>query len=129
MNWNWLSVLFGQLPNAIHLVQSIVGDKANGATKSQMVKDIVAGSGTIAGGVLTGGNAAYASAASQITQLAIDQIVAIKKADGTYQKATAIATAAQQDVNVAAAVTALVQSVQHPTPPDVTGDANTIIAG
>jgi predicted ATP-dependent Lon-type protease len=119
MNWNWLSAILRQLPNAIHLVQSIVGDKTNGATKSQMVKDIVAGSGTIAGGVLTGGNAAYASAASQITQLAIDQIVAIKKADGTYQKATAIATAAQQDVNVAAAVTALVQSVQNPTPAPV----------
>ena len=116
---NWLSALLAQLPNAIHLVQSIVGDKANGATKSQMVKDIIAGSGTIAGGVLTGGNAAYASAASQITQLAIDQIVAIKKADGTYAKATAIATAAQQDVNVSAAVTALVQSVQHPTPEPV----------
>jgi hypothetical protein len=51
--------------------------------------------------------------------LAINQTVAIAKATGTYQKATAIATAAQQDVNVAAAVTALVQSVQNTTPEPV----------
>ena len=116
---NWLSIALGLLPAIIHGIQSIVGDKASGATKAQMAQDALAVATSGAAGVLTGGNAAYASAASQIVGLAINQTVAIAKATGTYQKATAIATAAQQDVNVAAAVTALVQSVQHPTPEPV----------
>lgn len=114
---NWLSLILGLLPGIVHGVQAVVGDKASGATKAQMAKDALGVATQTASQVLTGGNAAYASAASAITGLAIDQTVAIAKANGTYQKATAIATAAQQDVNVAAAVADLVKSVQGVAPP------------
>lgn len=113
---NWLSIILGLLPGIVHGIQSVVGDKASGATKAQMATDALAVATGTAGAVLTGNDATYAAAAGQITQLAINQTVAIAKATGTYQKATAIATAAQQDVNVANAVTQLVQSVQAPTP-------------
>lgn len=113
---NWLSLALGLLPGIIHGIQAVVGDKASGATKQQMAKDALAVATQTAGDLLTGGNAVYAQAASQIAGLAIDQTVAIAKATGTYQKATAIATAAQQDVNVAAAVAGLVASVQAPIP-------------
>lgn len=111
---NWLSLFLGLLPGIVHGIQAVVGDKASGATKAQMAKDALAVATSTAGTVLTGSNATYATAASQITGLAIDQTVNIAKANGTYQKATAIAAAAQQDVNVANAVTELVKSVQMP---------------
>jgi len=113
---NWLSTILGLLPGIIHGIQAVVGDKASGATKAQMATDALAVATGTAGTVLTGSNATYAAAAGQITQLAINQTVAIAKATGTYQKATAIAAAAQQDVDVANAVAQLVQSVQNPTP-------------
>lgn len=113
---NWLSLFLGLLPGIVHGIQSIVGDKASGATKQQMAKDALAVATQTAGDVLTGSNATYAAAASTIAGLAIDQTVSIAKANGTYQKATAIAVAAQQDAGVAAAVTALVQSIQNPNP-------------
>lgn len=115
---NWLSTILGLLPGIVHGIETVVGDKASGATKAQMAQDALAVATGAAGQVLTGSDATYAAAASQIAGLAITQTVNIAKANGTYQKATAIATAAQQDVNVANAVTQLVQSVQNPnTPP------------
>lgn len=111
---NFLSLILGLLPHIVLGIQSVVGDKASGATKQQMAKDALAVATGAAGAVLTGNNAVFAGAASQIAGLAIDQTVAIAKATGTYQKATAIATAAQQDVNVANAVTELVKTVQTP---------------
>lgn len=114
---NWLSLALGLLPHIILGIQSVVGDKASGATKAQMAQDALAVATGAAADVLTGDNATYAAAASQLTGLAITQTVNIAKANGTYAKATAIASAAQQDVNVAAAVTALVKSVQSPATP------------
>lgn len=116
MNMNWLSIALGLLPSIVHGIESVVGDKASGATKAQMAQDALAVATTGASAVLTGSNAVYGQAASQIVGLAINQTVAAAKATGTYQKATAIATAAQQDVGVAEAVAQLVQSVQTPTP-------------
>ena len=116
---NCLSMALGLLPAIVHGIESIVGDKASGATKAQMAQQALAAATAGAAAVLTGSNAVYGQAASQIVGLAINQTVAIAKANGTYQKATAIATAAQQDVGLAAAVTALVQSVQNPTPAPV----------
>lgn len=113
---NWLSLALALLPGIVHGIQAVVGDKAAGATKKQMALDALAVATGTAGQVLTGDNATYAQAASQIAGLAIDQTVAIAKATGTYQKATAIANAAQKDAGVAAAVTQLVQSVQNPAP-------------
>lgn len=114
---NWLSLVIALVPGIIHGIQSVIGDKASGATKKQMAIDALNAATGAAGSVLTGNNAVFASAASQIAGLVIDQSVAIAKATGTYQKATAIATAAQQDVNVAAAVTDLVKTVQAPASP------------
>lgn len=114
---NWLSLVLGLLPGIVHGIQAVVGDKASGATKQQMAKDALAVATSTAGAVLTGSNATYAGAAGQLVGLAIDQTVAIAKATGTYQKATAIATAAQQDAGVAQAVADLVKSVQTPIPP------------
>lgn len=113
---NWLSMALGLLPSIIHGIEAVIGDKASGATKAQMAKDALSVATGAAGAVLTGDNATYASAASQIAGLAITQTVNIAKANGTYQKATAIATAAQQDVAVAQAVNDLVKSVQMPQP-------------
>lgn len=113
---NWLSTILGLLPGIVHGIQAVVGDKASGATKQQMALDALDVATSTAGSILSGSNATYAAAASQIAKLAINQTVTIAQATGTYQKATAIATAAQQDVNVANAVTQLVQSVQAPIP-------------
>lgn len=113
---NYLSLILGLLPHIVLGIQTVIGDKASGATKAQMAQDALSVATAGAGAVLTGNDATYAAAASQIAGLAITQTVNIAKANGTYQKATAIASAAQQDVNVAAAVTALVQSVQNPAP-------------
>lgn len=113
---NWLSLALGLLPGIVTGIETVIGDKASGATKAQMAKDALAVATGTAGQVLTGDNAVFATAASQIAGLAITQAVNIQKATGAYQKATAIATSAQQDVNVAAAVTALVQSVTTPEP-------------
>lgn len=113
---NWLSTFLGLLPGIVHGIEAVVGDKASGATKAQMAQDALSVATGTATGVLTGNDATYAAAASQITGLAITQTVNIAKATGTYQKATAIATAAQQDVAVAAAVDALLKSVQTPAP-------------
>jgi len=114
---NWLSLVLGLLPGIVHGIQAVVGDKASGATKAQMAKDALAVATGTAGQVLTGNNAQLGQAASVIAGLAIDQTVAIAKATGTYQKATAIATAAQQDAGVAQAVSDLVKSVQAPQTP------------
>lgn len=111
---NWLSTILGLLPGIVHGIETVVGDKASGATKAQMAQDALAVATGTATTVLTGNNATYATAAGQIAQLAINQTVSIAQANGTLQKATAIATAAQQDVGVAAAVDALVKSVQTP---------------
>jgi hypothetical protein len=113
---NWLSTILGLLPGIVHGIQAVVGDQASGATKAQMAQDALAVATGAAGDVLSGDNATYAVAASQIAGLAITQTVNIAKANGTYQKATAIAAAAQQDVNVAQAVAQLVASVQTPKP-------------
>lgn len=111
---NYLSLILGLLPHIVLGIQTVIGDKASGATKAQMAQDALAVAIGSAGSVLSGADATYAAAASQIAGLAIKQTVDITKATGTYQKATAIATAAQQDVAVAAAVDALVKSVQTP---------------
>lgn len=117
MNINFLSTILGIMPGIIHGIQAVVGDRASGAIKAQMAQDALAVATGTAGQVLTGADATYAAAASQIAGLAITQTVNIAKATGTYAKATAIASAAQQDVQVAAAVDALIQSVQNPPPP------------
>lgn len=117
---NWLSTILGLLPGIVHGIETVVGDKASGATKAQMAQDALAVATGTATTVLTGNNETYATAAGQIAQLAINQTVSIAQANGTLQKATAIATAAQQDVGVAAAVAALVKSVQTPVPPPAT---------
>ena len=114
---NWLTLIIQAAPYVVHTIQSVIGDKAAGADKKTMAKDALVGAGSTAGAILTGSNAVYANAAQQIAGLVIDQTVAIAKANGTYAKATAIATAAQQDVQVAAAVDQLVKSVQTPQPP------------
>jgi len=111
---NIFALILGLVPGIIKGIQTIVGDKASGATKSQMAQDALAAAVGGAGTVLTGNNAVYGQAAGELAQLAIDQTVAISKATGVYQKWTAAATAAQQDAGVAAAVTNLVQSVQAP---------------
>jgi hypothetical protein len=113
---NWLSICLGLLPGIVHGIEAVVGDKASGATKAQMAQDALTVATGTAGSILNGSNATYATAASQIAGLAITQTVNIAQANGTYQKATAIATAAQQDAGVAAAVVALVNQVQNPTP-------------
>lgn len=110
MNWFKLAI------QAVLGIQTLIGDKAAGATKQQMAKDMLSVATASAADDLTGGNAAYAAGASQVAGLIIDQAVTITKASGAYQKATAAAAAAQQDVGVAAAVAALVQSVQNPAP-------------
>lgn len=109
---NWLAVALA----AVHGIQIIFGDKASGATKKQMATDVLTGVANDILPGLTGSNQAYGQAANVIAGLAIDQAVNIAKAAGTYQKATAIATAAQQDVGVAAAVADLVKRVQTPAP-------------
>ena len=114
---NWLALILGLVPGVVQGVETIVGDKASGATKAQMAQDALKVAVNSAGTVLTGNNAVYGQVAGQVAQLAINQVVDISKAAGAYQKWTAAATAAQQDVSVAAAVTQLVQSVQAPATP------------
>jgi len=113
---NWLSLILGLTPHIIQGIQTIVGDKASGATKQQMAKDALSVATGAASSVLTGSNAVYGQAASQIAGLVIDQAVAVAKANGSYQTWTTVAQIAQQDAGVASAVTALVQSVHNPTP-------------
>lgn len=111
---NWLSIILGILPGVVHGIQSVVGDRASGATKQQMALDALDAATGTAGSVLKGTDGTYATAAGQIAKLAINQTVSIAQTQGSYQKATAIAQAAQQDVAVAQAVDALVKSVQAP---------------
>jgi hypothetical protein len=95
---NWLSICLGLLPGIVHGIEAVVGDKASGATKAQMAQDALTVATGTAGSILNGSNATYATAASQIAGLAITQ------------------TVNQQDAGVAAAVVALVNQVQNPTP-------------
>lgn len=113
---NWLSLILGLAPGIVQGIQTVVGDKAAGATKSQMAQDALKVAVNATSLVLTGNNAIYGAAAGQLAQLAINQTVAIAQATGTYAKWTAIATTAQQDAGVALAVTNLIQSVQNPAP-------------
>lgn len=112
---NWLSLILGLTPYIVQGVQTVIGDKAAGATKQQMAKDALGVAIGGAGATLTGNNAVLGDAAGKIAGLVIDQSVAIAKANGSYNKWTTIATTAQQDLGVAAAVTQLVQSLQAPT--------------
>lgn len=113
---NWFSIALALAGPIVHGIQAVIGDKASGATKEKMALDSLSLATGIAIGVTTGSNATYANAASQIAGLVIKQTVDIGKATGTYAKATAAASAAQQDVAVAQAVDELVKSVQNPTP-------------
>lgn len=110
---NWLLLAF----SVVHGIETIFGDKAAGATKKQMAMDVLKGAANDILPGLTGSNQEFGEAADTIAGLAIDKAVRIGKASGSYQKATAIATAAQQDAGVAAAVVQLVQSVQAPPTP------------
>lgn len=114
---NWLSIALAAAPGIVHGIETIIGDKASGATKEQIAKDSLSIATGVAGASLTGTNAAYASIASQLAGLVIAQTVTIAKTNGTYQKATAAATAAQQDIGVANAVTDLIKSIQIPAVP------------
>jgi len=114
---NWFALAF-MLAKGITLgIQTLVGDKASGATKKQMAQDELNVALQTAVPALSGDNAALAQAAGAVTSVAIDQAVLIHKTSGAYQKATAIATAAQQDAGVAQAVSDLVKSVQAPQTP------------
>lgn len=114
---NWLSVLLAETPRVVQGVETIVGDKAAGKTKQQIAQDALVVTAAGASDVLTGSNAVYGQAAATVAGLLINQTVAIAQAKGTYQVWTAAATAAQQDAGVAAAVAALVQSIENPATP------------
>jgi hypothetical protein len=111
---NIFALILGLVPGIVKGIQTVVGDKANGATKAQMAQDALNAAVTSASSVLTGTDAIYGQAAAQLAQLAINQTVAISQASGVYEKWTAVATAAQQDAGVAQAVAGLVASVQAP---------------
>jgi hypothetical protein len=114
---NIFSMIFGLVPGVIQGIETIVGDKASGASKSQMAQDALAAAVATSSQVLTGSNAVYGQVAAQVAQLAINQSVQLSKASGAYQTWTAAATAAQQDAGVAAAIASLVQSIQNSTQP------------
>lgn len=124
---NVFSLILGLVPGIVQGIQTIVGDKASGASKAQMAQDALAAAVSSSSQVLTGSNAIYGQAAAQVAQLAINQAVTISKASGAYQTWTAAANAAQQDAGVAVALAGLVQSVQNPTatPPTPTATAPT----
>src|SRR3569833_2667888 len=117
---NWLSLIIALSTHVVLGIQTVIGDKASGATKQQMAKDALAVAIGGAGAVLTGSNATYADAAGKIVGLVFVLMVRVTKATGAYQKATEIANAAQQDTQVAAAVGQLVQSVEKPAPAPAT---------
>mgnify|MGYP001556027777 FL=1 len=112
---NIFALILGLIPGVVKGIETVVGDKASGATKAQMAHDALGAAVASTSSVLTGSNAIYGQAAAQLAQLAIDQTVAITKASGVYGKWTAAASAAVQDAGVAAAVQGLINSVQHPT--------------
>lgn len=114
---NWLSLIFRIASFAVTGTQTIVGDKASGATKAKIATDLVSNELAVIAPTLGTDNAALAQAAASVTTLAINQAVTIQKATGAYQKATAAANAAQQDLGVTAAVAALVQSIEKPPTP------------
>src|SRR4051812_17453406 len=109
---NWLTLALA----IVHGIQVIYGDKASGTDKKQMAVDVL---NSVSGSIIPGlspQNQALGAAASQVAGVAIDQAVTIAKAAGTYQKATAIAAAAHQDVQIAAAVVGLAKAVQATGP-------------
>jgi hypothetical protein len=122
---NIFALILALVPGVVQGIQTVVGDKANGATKKQMAQDALAAALSATSTVLTGNNSVLAKAAAGVASLAIDQTVSIAQASGSYNKWTAVATAAQQDTGVAAAVVNLVQSIQQPQQPAATPVAAT----
>lgn len=122
---NILALILGLVPSVVKGIESIVGDKASGASKAQMAHDALEAAVTATMPVLTGNNAVYGQVAAAVAQTAIDQTVAISKATGAYQKWTAAANAATQDAGIAAAVQGVIKATQNPTPTPVTAAPTT----
>lgn len=107
-------------PHVILGIQMMEGDQKSGVDKKTMATDMlnVATGGALA--VTTGQNQALAQIASAVVSVAIDNSVAIAKANGSYDKATAIANAVNTGAQVLGAVTG-VDTANTPAPaPTVT---------
>jgi len=98
---NWIQLILGLVPSIVKGIQVVHGDTISGATKKQMAQDALATAVQASQTVLTGNNANLAQAAGAIAGVAIDQTVAIAQADGSYNKWTAIANSAEQDLPIA----------------------------
>jgi hypothetical protein len=121
----WLSVLtsiFKYVPYVVHGIQTLHGDSQSGASKKQMAVDILGEATGAAVANLSPQNAELAKIASAIASVAIDQSVAIAKAQGTYQKATAIANAAATAGQI---LNTIAPSQTGPAPTTVGGTADT----
>lgn len=119
---NWLAALSAALkiiPGIVTFVQTLHGDQVAGDTKKQIAQDLLGVATGTADSVLTGNSqdTALANVFSAVTSTAIDQTVALQKAAGTYQQATAIANAALTGTVVAAAATQAVQSIESTAAP------------
>ncbi len=114
-----LSYIIKLAPYTVQATETLVGDMQSGASKKQMATDMLAPVTQGALAVTSGQNQAMAQIASAVTSIAIDQSVAIAKANGTYQKATAIANVVGTAVQVLQQITPPPQ-IAHPTPTTVT---------
>lgn len=91
-------------PQAVLATETLVGDMKDNATKKQMATDMLNAATKGAVSVTTGQTQALTQIASTVVGIAIDNAVNITKAQGTYQKATAIANVVNQDAQVAGAI-------------------------
>lgn len=107
-----LGYILALVPTIVRGIQVTVGDSQNGLTKAQMAQDALTVAVNGASSVLTGSNAVYASVAGEVAQVAIDQTVAIAKANGSYDAWTQISKAATQDLAIGTAVAGVVKAVQ-----------------
>lgn len=113
---NWIMLILALVPTIVKGIQTVIGDKASGASKSQMAHDALAAAVNGTSQILTGNNAVYGEAAAQIAQVAIDQTVALAKQQGAYAKWTAVAAATNAVTNTAAQVAAEVLPTVEPEP-------------
>lgn len=116
----WLTIIqmiLSLTPAVVNAIQTIHGDQVAGADKKKMAQDTLAIATQAATGVLANDpkDQALAQAASAVASVAIDQTVAIQKAQGVYQKATAIANAAATAGAVLGAITGTAGSQTPPT--------------
>lgn len=97
-------------PAVVQGIQVVHGDQIANKDKKTMAMDALGVATNAALGDLSGQNAQIAQAASSVASAAIDSAVAVQKATGSYQKATAIANAAMVGAAGAASIMGAVKT-------------------